>query len=68
MSLCSLGVARSAAGHSAALRAEPVPVSGLRPAAVNARTPKIRLFINYEHVALVLKVRRALGTGEGVRQ
>lgn len=30
------GVARSAAGRSAALRAEPVPVSGLRPAATNA--------------------------------
>jgi hypothetical protein len=33
----SVGVAVSSHGRSAALRAEPVPVSGLRPAATNAR-------------------------------
>jgi hypothetical protein len=31
------GVAVSSHGRSAALRAEPVPVSGLRPAATNAK-------------------------------
>lgn len=32
----------------------------------DAATAKIRLFINYEHIALVMRVRRELGIGEGV--
>lgn len=32
-----------------------------------AATPKIRLFINYEHIALVMRVRREMGYGESFR-
>lgn len=36
----------------------------LRP--VNAGEPKIRLFINHDHIARVMRRRRELGIGEDV--
>lgn len=46
---------------------EPCEPPVLETRIVAYRGAKIRLTTNYEHVAKVLKARRALGIGEGVR-